>query len=129
MNFGADPARWRQVLDQANAGELTLDPDVGVGLRKVCNVYLAKLGDISELSRQVQDLTGFGKFESGEALEKKFSAKAAGTDQSFNAIIKQHIDVVKLAQQVVEKAISNFKEQNQDWASRFGDLYEQMDAE
>ncbi|MBF6285295.1 hypothetical protein [Nocardia cyriacigeorgica] len=40
---GVDPNQWRQLLDQANSGELTLDKNVGTGLDLVCRNYLDKL--------------------------------------------------------------------------------------
>jgi pyruvate dehydrogenase complex dehydrogenase (E1) component len=113
MEFGVDPAEWRRVLDLANAGEVSLHPDVAKGLDKVCDDYLTQLGDLLQLSRRVTFLTGFGSFPSSKALEEKFSLKATGADQSIDTVLQQHIDTIKMAKEVVAKAISNFIEIDQ----------------
>jgi hypothetical protein len=79
----------------------------------VCDNYLTQLGDLLQLSRRVTFLTGFGPFPSSRALEEKFSLKATGTDQSIDTVIQQHIDTVKMAKEIVAKAISNFVEIDQ----------------
>ncbi|MFQ6328368.1 hypothetical protein ACLMAL_19790 [Nocardia sp. CWNU-33] len=119
MEFGVDPAEWRRVLDLANAGEISLAPEVGKGLDKVCDDYLTQLGDISQIVDGVRVLSGFGPFPSSKALEEKFSLKAAGTDQSIDAVLLQHIETVKMAKEAVAKAISNFVEIDQARADQF----------
>ncbi|WP_280183487.1 hypothetical protein [Nocardia cyriacigeorgica] len=110
---GADPQQWRQLLDQANAGELTLDPDVGAGLDKVCLDYLAKLDDIFIATNSIERVDGFGSFPSGEALRDKFTEKGSGPNQSIRSVILEHIETVKLIQQVVAKSIANLTETDQ----------------
>ncbi|WP_328407030.1 hypothetical protein [Nocardia sp. NBC_00403] len=118
MEFGVDPAEWRTVLDLANAGEISLDPEVGKGLDKICDDYLDRLGNILEIVGTVQHVTGFGPFPSSLALEEKFKLKATGTDQSIDTVLQQHIDTVKMAKEVVAKAISNFVEIDQTRADQ-----------
>ncbi|MFG1796947.1 hypothetical protein [Nocardia sp. NPDC049149] len=122
MKFGVDPAEWQKVLDQADAGEISLDPEVGSGLDKACDDYLDRLGGILVTVDDVKDLSGFGTFPSSFALQEKFSLKATGSDQAIDAVLKQHIDAVKIAKQVVAKAISNFQEQDQSRADQFTGL-------
>ncbi|NEW53853.1 hypothetical protein GV792_27915 [Nocardia cyriacigeorgica] len=107
---GVDPNQWRQLLDQANSGELTLDKNVGAGLDLVCRNYLDKLDLIYNKIQQVTDIEGFGTFPSGDALREKFAFKATGTDQSLDAVLTEHIETVKLIQQVVAKSIANLTE-------------------
>ncbi|NEW38695.1 hypothetical protein GV794_28000 [Nocardia cyriacigeorgica] len=110
---GADPQQWRSLLDQANAGQVTLDPEVGKGLNLVCENYLLKLDEAYDKVKHVSDVDGFGTFPSGTALKEKFTLKASGTDQSLNAVILEHIETVKLIQQVVAKSIANLTETDQ----------------
>ncbi|MEU7766194.1 hypothetical protein AB0B25_13815 [Nocardia sp. NPDC049190] len=119
MKFGVDPAEWRRVLDLANAGEISLSPEVAKGLDKICDDYLDRLDGIFRLLDSTNYVAGFGPFPSGKALEEKFSLKATGTDQSMDIVLKQHIDSVKLAKEVVAKAISNFTQQDQSRADQF----------
>ncbi|GAA5044936.1 hypothetical protein [Nocardia callitridis] len=122
MEFGVDPAQWRKVLDQADAGALTLHPDVGKGLDKACDDYLEHLGDLVEQVGYLHDITGFGPLPSGIALQGKFQRKATGTEQSLDAVLEQHIDAVKTMKELVAKAISNFVAQDQSRADQFGGL-------
>ncbi|MBF6207021.1 hypothetical protein [Nocardia sputi] len=122
MNFGVNPAEWRGLLNSANAGELTLHPEIGKGLDKVCDDYLHKLDGILESAAYVRRVSGFGTLPSGQALEEKFSLKATGTAQSLDALLMQHIDAVKIAKEVVAKAIANFVELDQSRADQFTGL-------
>ncbi|MFQ6393503.1 hypothetical protein ACLMAJ_08630 [Nocardia sp. KC 131] len=119
MEFGINPAEWGKVLDLANAGEISLHPDVGNGLDKVCDDYLDRLDAIFQLARRATLISGFGPFPSSKALEEKFSLKATGSDQSIDTVLQQHIEAVKLAKQAVAKAISNFTELDQTRADQF----------
>lgn len=105
--MGASPQEWRRLLDHANAGELTLDPEVGRGLDRVCSNYLDELEQILLEARRVAVVDGFGPFPSGQALKDKFSQKGSGTPQSIDAVLLEHIETVKLIQQVVAKSIAN----------------------
>ncbi|WP_280315533.1 hypothetical protein [Nocardia abscessus] len=122
MNFGVNPAEWRGLLNSANAGELTLHPEIGKGLDKVCDDYLDKLDGILESAAYVRRVSGFGTLPSGQALEEKFSLKATGTTQSLDAVLMQHIDAVKIAKEVVAKAVANFVELDQSRADQFTGL-------
>ncbi|MFF0487635.1 hypothetical protein ACFYTQ_01295 [Nocardia sp. NPDC004068] len=119
MIEGVDPAAWRNLLGQANSGKLTLDPEIGKGLDKVCDDYLDRLDALARAADRFRFLGGFGTFQSGVDLEKKFKTKAFGSDKSLVAILQQHIDVVKTAKEVVAKAVSNFVEQDQQNADQY----------
>jgi hypothetical protein len=122
MAIGVDPAEWRGLLDQANAGELMLHPDVGKGLDTVCDNYLDRLDGIMRMADRLIDVTGFGPFPSGVALQEKFRLKSSGTEQSLDAVLMQHIDAVKIAKEVVAKAIANFVELDQSRADQLTGL-------
>ncbi|MGQ4601612.1 hypothetical protein [Nocardia sp. R6R-6] len=119
MISGVDPNTWKRLLDSANGGELSLDPEVGKGLDKVCDDHLDRLNSILEKVRFINQITGFGTFNSGKILEKKFSETASGADRSLDTVIKQHIDAVETMKQVVAQAIANFIAQDQYRASQF----------
>ncbi|WP_433681611.1 hypothetical protein [Nocardia sp. CA-119907] len=119
MINGIDPAEWTRLLDQANAGELSLDPEVGKDLDKVCDDHIDRLNSILENIKFIDRQTGFGTFNSGKILEKKFSETASGTGRSLDTVIMQHIDAVETAKEVVAKAIANFVAQDQDRAAQF----------
>ncbi|WP_280478167.1 hypothetical protein [Nocardia asiatica] len=122
MSVGVDPMEWRSILDLANSGEITLHPEIGKGLDKVCDDYLDRLDAILQMADRVKIIDGFGPFPSGQALQDKFVSKAAGTDQSLDAVLMQHIDAVKIAKEVVAKAIANFVEVDRTRADQFTGL-------
>ncbi|WP_067647517.1 hypothetical protein [Nocardia harenae] len=103
---------WQRVLTDAEAGELSLNPNVGQCLDTVCDDYLLRLEEIYMQVVRLQYLDGFGGFPSSRVLEDKFSQKATGAARSLEAVLLQHMDAVKLAKQAVAKAIRNFAEQD-----------------
>ncbi|MEV2225146.1 hypothetical protein AB0E01_35510 [Nocardia vinacea] len=122
MIDGIDPSEWTRLLVRANAGDLSLDPEVGNGLDKVCDDQIDRLNTVLEKIDRISNITGFGTFNSGKILEKKFSETASGTDRSLSTVIEQHIDAIKNLKQVVAKAIANFVAQDQDRASQFAQV-------
>ncbi|MFX0580095.1 hypothetical protein [Nocardia nepalensis] len=119
MINGVDPSEWKRLLDKANAGELSLDPEVGKGLDKVCDDHLERLRNVYSKIEAISQITGFGTFNSGQILQKKFSETATGTDRSLDTVIEQHIESVETVKQVVAQAIANFVAQDQDRANQF----------
>ncbi|WP_433758346.1 hypothetical protein [Nocardia sp. CA-135398] len=119
MINGIDPSEWTRLLDKANAGELSLDPEVGKGLDKVCDDQIDRLNTVLTMIGRIDRITGFGNFNSGTILEKKFSETASGTDRSLDTVIMQHIDSVSTVKQVVAQATANFVAQDQYRASQF----------
>ncbi|MEV4239614.1 hypothetical protein AB0J47_31035 [Nocardia sp. NPDC049737] len=122
MISGIDPSEWKRLLDSANAGELSIDPEVGKGLDQVCDDHIDRLRTVLEKIDVISRVTGFGTFDSSQILEKKFSETASGTDRSLDTVIKQHIDSVETVKQVVAQAIANFVAQDQHRAYQFGQV-------
>ncbi|MGS2809695.1 hypothetical protein [Nocardia sp. MW-W600-9] len=108
MHFNVDPAQWNQLLVQAEAGQLALDPEIGKDLDRVCDDHLDRLEEVFEQVAIVGAISGFGDFNSGKALERKFSLTASGGDRALDEVLKQHIAAVQTAKEVVAKAIANF---------------------
>lgn len=108
MVLGINPNQWNQLLTQADAGELSLDPEVGRDLDRVCDDHLDRLEEVYELVDRVKRIDGFGSFNSSQALANKFSQTASGGDRALDTVIRQHIEAVQTAKEVVAKAIANF---------------------
>ncbi|MFD6392030.1 hypothetical protein [Nocardia sp. NPDC060259] len=113
MHFSVDPAQWNQLLVQANAGELSLDPEVGRDLDRTCDDHLDRLEEIYAQVDQIRNISGFGSFDSSKALERKFSLTASGGDRALDDVLRKHIETVQTAKEVVAKAIANFVAQDQ----------------
>jgi hypothetical protein len=105
---GIDSNKWKTLLSRANSGELYLDPETGKGLDKVCDTHITRLQNVLQNTDNVSKISGFGGFNSGSILEKKFSALASGDNRSLDHIIKRHIDAVNDVKAVVAKAIANY---------------------
>ncbi|WP_159080189.1 hypothetical protein [Nocardia suismassiliense] len=99
---------WQKLLDLANAGELSLDPEVGKNLDTQCQTYLDGLDDLRDMRLEVDHVTGFGAMPSGPILEQKFSLKAAGGGTSIEGSLQTHMEEVQLMRQVFAKAIANY---------------------
>ncbi|WP_336082361.1 hypothetical protein [Nocardia sp. SSK8] len=119
-----DPDEWKRLEGQAAAGELALNPEVGAGLTRVCDDHIAVLEDVLGKIQHVDRLTGFGTFNSSQILERKFSLTAAGGERSLDQTIREHIDAVTTAKEVVLKAIANFQAQDEFTAGQFNGLGE-----
>ncbi|NKX90177.1 hypothetical protein [Nocardia coubleae] len=113
MVLGIDPAQWSQLKSQADAGQLMLDPEVGRDLDRVCDDHISRLEEVFLMVGRVERITGFGSFDSSAILEKKFSLTASGGDRALDTVLRQHIEVVQTAKEVVAKAIANFVAQDQ----------------
>ncbi|MEV6225140.1 hypothetical protein AB0M13_26160 [Nocardia fluminea] len=113
MVLGIDPNQWNQLLTQANAGELALDPEVGRDLDRVCDDHISRLEEVFLSVERVARISGFGSFDSSAILENKFSQTAVGGDRALDTVLRQHIEAVQTAKEVVAKAIANFVAQDE----------------
>ncbi|RJO72955.1 hypothetical protein D5S18_21980 [Nocardia panacis] len=122
MTNATGTADWRKLLDLANSGELTLDPEIGKDLDAKCERYLDDLDRVRTSTRSIQYVAGFGGMPSGPILESKFTSKVNGADSSIHRAIATHIDQVGLMRQVFAKAIENYRSVDQSTAQRFAEL-------
>ncbi|MFD4434198.1 hypothetical protein, partial [Nocardia sp. NPDC058497] len=111
MSSNIDPAEWKKLETQAASGQLSINPEVGANLARVCDDHLDSLENALAQVSRVEQITGFGSFNSSLILEKKFSQTAAGGERSLRDTITQHIEAVTTAKEVVLKAIANFQSQ------------------
>ncbi|MFD3706087.1 hypothetical protein ACFWUP_23355 [Nocardia sp. NPDC058658] len=126
MPLGVNPSEWSQLLAQAEAGELSLDPAVGKDLDSVCDHHLDNLEEILGKIGTVNFISGFGTLNSGITLEKKFSLTASGGERALDIVIQQHIEAVKTAKEVVAKAIANFVAQDEATGAKISATGEQL---
>ncbi|KIA64551.1 hypothetical protein [Nocardia vulneris] len=115
---GESLSTWRELLEAANAGELTLDESVGVGLAQDCDRNIENLRDLLQLSRNVATVAGFGGFPSGQVLEDKFTSKGSTGVDSIQNRIREHIDEVTLMKEVFAKAMANYRAVDQSRADQ-----------
>lgn len=122
MLTNIDPAEWKKLETQAASGQLTINPAAGTNLARVCDDHLDALENILAKVSMVEQITGFGSFNSSQILEKKFSQTASGGDRSLRDTITQHLEAVTAAKEAVLKAIANFEAQDTDNAGQYTGL-------
>lgn len=94
---------FSQLLGQAKAGEVYLDNEAAAyNCFKACDKRLDDLRELLTLARNVQRVSGFGDFNMGRDLEKKFLAQATGEPNSIDAVIQKDIEVVKELREVFQ---------------------------
>ncbi|MET8871780.1 hypothetical protein [Nocardia sp. NPDC004604] len=93
---GDDIAQWRKFADQARSGELYLDDEQAArACMTACDERITTLEDMLVFAQRAQNVSGFGDFHMADDLAKMFKAQASGENNSIDAIIREHIEVVK----------------------------------
>jgi hypothetical protein len=87
-------AQWQDLNSQADAGTLTIPPDVAAKCDAVCVAYLAHLNDMRRKAAVLSETKSWGDLPSAQALQSRFARLATGKDTSLDVILQQHIDVI-----------------------------------
>ncbi|MFC6011021.1 hypothetical protein [Nocardia lasii] len=99
----SEQTAYSQLLAQAKAGEVYLDDEAAAyHCYKACDLRLSDLRELLTLARNAERVTGFGDFNIGRDLEKKFLLQATGEPNSIDAVIRKDIEVVKELREVFE---------------------------
>ncbi len=88
-------AHWQDLNAQAEAGTITIPPDVAAKCDAACAAYLVHLARMQARATQLTEVKSWGDLKSAQDLQAKFLAKATGTDRSLDIILQQHIDVIE----------------------------------
>lgn len=92
----SEVAQWQRFAEQARSGELYLDSEEAARLcLAACDQRMQDLQDLARYTRQVQNVSGFGDFHMADDLVKMFRGQATGEANSIDAIVSEHIEVVK----------------------------------
>lgn len=92
----SDVAQWARFAEQAKSGELYLDSEEAARQCLVaCDQRLNDLQDMLIQAQAAQRVSGFGDFHMADDLVKMFKGQATGEANSIDAIIREHIEVVK----------------------------------
>jgi hypothetical protein len=118
---------WSRLAGQAQGGELYLDDENAAYLcAKACDQRIADLEGIRDLSRRVQNVSGFGDFEMARALEIKFLKQGTGESNSIDQIILEHIDTVKNMREVMAISFKRITGQDIENAAQIASTTEQV---
>ncbi|MGU3434991.1 hypothetical protein ACNHUS_18485 [Actinomycetes bacterium M1A6_2h] len=72
---------------------LSLKPGAAENCAAAWSQYAERLRQLKNTSYRLTKLEAFGTLPSGQQLGNKFLQLAVGSDQSFAAVIQQHIDI------------------------------------
>jgi len=88
-------AHWEDLNAQADAGTITIPPDVAAKCDAACAAYLVHLAKMQAQATQLTEVKSWGDLKSAQDLQGKFMRLATGTDRSLDIILQQHIDVIE----------------------------------
>ncbi|MDV7990192.1 hypothetical protein [Rhodococcus sp. IEGM 1374] len=88
-------AHWQELNAQADAGTITIPPDVARRCDAACVTYLSHLNDMKRKASVLNEAKVWGDLKSAQDLQAKFLSLATGTDRSLDIILQQHIDVIE----------------------------------
>ncbi|WP_433520742.1 hypothetical protein ACQPZ2_25425 [Nocardia pseudovaccinii] len=119
MSMQEEKTRWQYLSGEAEAGRLYLDPSVAKSCRDACNrqidLYSTLRNDLKIMSR----VTGLGRFDCSEALAEMLGAKAIGGDGDVDTALKEHIEVVTLIRDTIQKSVDKLEAQDESYSKLF----------
>ena len=111
---------WNGLGTAADDGHLFLDPATARQCDKACSEYLGTLEYDKAAARELGNVEGFGAFDSGIALARKFSEKAVGGPNNLVDVLQSHIDVITAMQAVFRKFFDAAEDVDQQNATSIG---------
>ncbi|GGN99047.1 hypothetical protein [Nocardia rhizosphaerihabitans] len=118
---------YSQLLAQAKAGEVYLNNEAAAyHMFKACDQRLLDLREIRNAAVRAQAVSGFGDFQMGKDLEKKFLLQATGDDNSIDAVILKDIEAVKQLREVFSISFKRLTGQDIETANALDYTTEQV---
>ncbi|MGW5315697.1 hypothetical protein [Nocardia thailandica] len=97
----AEPTPYSNLLAQAQSGQIYLNSEAAAfHMFTACDKRLTDLRLLRDIARRTQSVSGFGDFQMGKDLEKKFLLQATGSDNSIDSVILKDIEAVQQLQEV-----------------------------
>ncbi|MFI6778963.1 hypothetical protein [Nocardia sp. NPDC050412] len=120
-------AQWQRFAEQARSGELYLDSEEAARqCLTACDQRMQDLQDMARYTRQAQNVSGFGDFHMADDLVKMFKGQATGEANSIDAIIREHIEVVKDMGEIMALSIKRITGQDVTNSAYFNTNTESM---
>ncbi|WP_330253974.1 hypothetical protein OG874_05135 [Nocardia sp. NBC_00565] len=124
-----ETALWQRFAEQAKAGELYLDSEEAARqCLAACDQRVTDLEGILRYAQQAQFVSGFGDFHMADDLQKMFKGQASGEPNSIDAIIREHMEVVKDMGQIMALSIKRISGQDVTNSVHFNTNTESMGA-
>lgn len=121
MSMSEEKTRWQYLATEAEAGRLYLDPSVAKGCRDACNRQIELYAQLRDNLRYMRNVTGLGRFDCSDELAKMLGSKATGGDGDVDGALKEHIEVVTLIRDTIQKSVDKLEAQDESYAKLFKD--------
>ncbi len=113
---------WRNLKQQAVAGNFRMEEGLGESLRSACEQYANELKDLQRDTKKLEHLSGWGGLDTAVLLKQKFEAKAvAGSaddpNDSADKRLASHIEIAQLMRDTFAAAIGKFQAVDQQNAA------------
>jgi len=113
---------WENLRDQATAGELDIDPEVGRTSSAAIQQMIGVYEDVLDGSQQMAHVTGLGDFAEGHELARLLGLKAfdpEGDGDLYHAV-EDHIRVLKLMDETIQASLNRLAEQDEGNSEQLG---------
>ena len=107
-NLASQLTRWHHLQQQAETGDLRIDPDVAEQLAGHCDRLIGELEAIQTDAGKVTHLEGWGDLQSAKDLQRKFEQKA----YDYIDVLGQHIQVVTAMRDTYLTTVRRLTEQD-----------------
>ncbi|MGO4649123.1 hypothetical protein AB4305_29880 [Nocardia sp. 2YAB30] len=105
MAMEEEVSRWRYLADEAKAGRLYLDREVAKGCSDACDRQIQLYNSLRNNLKDVDTVTGLGKFDCSDELAKMLGAKAIGGEGDVDSALKEHIEVLTLMRDTIQISV------------------------
>ncbi|MFD3592195.1 hypothetical protein ACFWU5_05665 [Nocardia sp. NPDC058640] len=105
---------WRNLKQQAVAGDFRMEEGLGEALRAACETYVHDLEKLKGKTQQLAHLDGWGGLDTAKALKAKFEEKAVSgsasdPNDSADKRLASHIEIAQLMRDTFAAAIGKFQ--------------------
>ncbi|WP_433723488.1 hypothetical protein ACQP0C_24570 [Nocardia sp. CA-129566] len=119
MSIQEEKSRWQFLSGEAEAGRLYLDPSVAQSCRDACNRQIDLYTTLRDNLKIMSRVTGLGRFDCSDALAGMLGQKAMGGDGDVDAALKEHIEVVTLIRDTIQKSVEKLEAHDESYAKLF----------
>ncbi|BDT95228.1 hypothetical protein IFM12275_52040 [Nocardia sputorum] len=112
MAMEEEVSRWRYLADEAKAGRLYLDRSVAKECWDACDRQIQLYNSLRTNLKDVETVTGLGKFDCADELANMLGAKAIGGDGDVDSALKEHIEVLTLIRDTIQISVDRIGAQD-----------------
>jgi len=114
---------WESLRDQATAGDLDIDPEVGRNASNAIQGLIAIYEEVAQDTTGMSQVTGLGDFTEGHELARLLGLKAFDPekDGDLYSALMDHIRVLQLMDETIQASLNRLADQDEDTSQQLGD--------